>query len=55
MNRRYKAPCPSCCGYDVTIVVVMALEPGKELVLGTCKSCERMRCRYERKRRETPR
>jgi hypothetical protein len=47
--RRYEAPCRSCGDRDVVIVVTWALEPGMELVLGNCQSCETVRCRYKRR------
>lgn len=53
--RRYKVPCRACGDYRVKIVIAPALEPGKELVIGTCGSCESIRCRYYRLIRPAPR
>lgn len=46
--RTYKSPCRSCGDFRVVLFAVPAMEPGKELVLGQCRSCESVRCRYYR-------
>lgn len=54
-SKTYKAPCRSCGDYRVKVVVTMAIDPRKELVLGRCHSCGVSRCRYYRVKNFDPR
>lgn len=49
-TRAYE-PCRSCCGIVVVITICPSSEDDKEIVLGTCRDCDSVRCRYTRLKR----
>ncbi len=48
--KQYRTPCRSCGETRVRFATAPAGDADREIVIGTCVSCESIRCRYERSR-----